>query len=923
MSFLMTSQKGGSQMTLRQVLGFVVGKPLPHPYPEHMKFARACAADGMVLLKNERETLPLKTKKIALFGAGAVDTVTCGTGSGYVFAPYTINVLQGLLGVGFEITSKRWLNRFEKASKLANQKDKTLSKIDRTWSGIKILIDELPVADDELLESQEAGTAIYVVRRNAGENNDRKAQKGDYYLSDIERTNLEHIAAAFSHTVVVLNTCVVDGNFINEIPGIDAVLLMGLAGNESGNALADVLTGKAYPGGRLTDTWAKQYSDYPASATFGDNDGNSIQEDYTEDIFVGYRYFDTFGIAPLFPFGYGLGYTTFGITVLNVTANWTQIEILAEVKNTGKTVGNEVVQIYVSAPEGRLTKPYQELKGFAKTKPLQPDESEKINIIFPTDSLSSYDSDTASFVMEAGDYLVRVGRSSRDTFIGAVLRLDSEAVLRKVRNRLVGDHEMDTLTPPLRPTETIESDWVLKLFSKDCVPADSSDINERVTRTYAAKDVKHETAVSGSDFELPFPTRQELIRVRDCPESTLYEVAVGKVSMEEFVASLDSEVLVRLVAGAANEASYIAPNRLKKKTKPIKAPSSSGSTTGMFARSLGIPAMYVTDGPAGLHIPFCAATCYPVGMVMAQTWSLNNCLKMGEGIGKELAFYNYSVILGPGLNIHRDPLCGRSFEYYSEDPLLTGKMASATTLGVQKTPGTGVSLKHFACNNQETNRLTMNCTVTERALREIYLRGFEICVREAAPMTVMTSYNKLNGIHTSSNYELLTEILRGEWGFDGLVMTDWGTKSIKPFDLHAGNDLIMGGYRSQSLMAALTGMPPEFARDGYVKEERVKVYGGFITEDIEYWNAFEPMQNGSDSVSTKVAPGIPVSKKALAMVTQGRADMKELPDGGKEITYTGVNKGAYLSLGDLQKSTVAVLKVILKSMSYDIISKKL
>lgn len=884
-----------------------------HPCPAHLADARSMAAEGMVLLKNDHHVLPLPVGKVALFGTGAVDTVSCGTGSGYVFAPYDITVEQGLREAGFELTSKTWLKRFEKASKQANKKDKTLSVIDRFWSGLKIHIDDLEITDAELHEAKAADTAIYVLSRNAGENHDRKAEKGDYYLTDTERKNLERIAENFAHTVVVLNTCVVDANFLFEIPGIDGAVLMGLGGCEGGNALADVLCGKVNPSGKLTDTWARQYSDYPASAAYSQNDGDSEQETYTEDIFVGYRYFDTFGIEPLFPFGYGLSYTDFRVSDIKVSADWNEVRVTATVENCGNAPGMEVVQVYVTAPEGVITKPYQELKGFGKTALLRPGQSEIVTVTIPTENLASYDAERAAFVMEAGDYIIRVGNHSRNTTAAAVLRLDAEAIVRQVRNEVCPDRAFDILQAPERKPETVHAP-VIHLRGADCVCVDGTCKIPRVTNIYAAEGT---APIGGKLGNLPFACEQKLVAVKACPDATLPDVKAGRISMEEFVASLDVDVLLRLVTGIANETKYEVPARMKQKVNVPKPPRSSGNTTTLFTKSLGIPGWYMTDGPAGLHIPMHNATCYPVGMVMAQTWNEQTCQKMGNGVGEELRAYKHSVILGPGMNIHRDPLCGRHFEYYSEDPLITGKIAAATTRGVQSVPGAGVSIKHFACNNQEESRTTGNSTVSERALREIYLRGFEICVREAAPCTVMTSYNKLNGIQTSSHYELLTEVLRGEWGFKGTVMTDWGTKSNKAFDLHAGNDLIMGGYRTQALKSALLALAPEFGEDGYIKTEVSKVYGGFFTETVEYWNTFVPCADGADVVQAKVNASVKLNEKVSEMAQKGIAVVEEHSDGSKTVTYKGTNRGASLSLGDIQACAMRVLNSIMHSSAYD------
>ena len=750
-------------------------------------------------------------------------------------------------------------------------------------------------------------------KHNVKQHHDRKAEKGDYYLSDVERKNLERIAKIFTHTIVVLNTSIVDANFLFEIPGIEAAVLMGLGGCEGGNALADILNGKVCPSGKLTDTWAKQYCDYPASGTYSLNDGDSEQETYTEDIFVGYRYFDTFGIEPLFPFGYGLSYTEFRISDAKVSADWNEIKVTATVENLGEASGMEVIQVYITAPEGALTKPYQELKGFCKTGTLHPNQSERVTIRIPMESLASFDTKRAAFIMEAGDYIVRVGNHSRNTVPAAVLRLDAEAVVRQVRNEVCADRDFDVLVAPVRTAEVYDVP-VIDLHNEDCVTIDGECKIPRITNVYVSEG---KAPVGGKLGEILFPCDQKLVAVKGRSDATLLDVKSGRVTMEEFVASLDEDVLLRLVTGVANETKYEVPNRMKRKVKVVQGARSSGRTTALFTKTLGMPAWYMTDGPAGLHIPLHNATCYPVGTVLAQTWNEKACHNMGEGVGKELRAYDQSIILGPGMNIHRDPLCGRNFEYYSEDPLITGKMAASTTKGVQSIPGVGVSVKHFACNNQEESRTTGNSTVSERALREIYLRGFEICVREADPCTVMTSYNKLNGVQTSSHYELLTEVLRGEWGFKGTVMTDWGTQSNKTYDLHAGNDLIMGGYRTQALKAALLGLAPEFAEDGYVKTEVSKVYGGYLKETVEYWNTFVLDADGMDHVHTNVKADVKLHEKVSEMVASGIAFVEEKPDGSKTVTYKGLNRGAYLSLGDIQSCAMHVLHSIMNSSAYD------
>lgn len=903
-------------MNLRQVKGIITKKYGNLPHPENASVARACAADGIVLLKNNG-ILPLKEKQVALFGAGAVDTIICGTGSGYVFPAYTVTVQQGLANAGIQITSENWLKRFTQASKEANKKDKSLSFIDRMWSGKTLLIEEPSILDQELKEAQKTDVAIYVIRRNAGEEDDRKAEKGDYYLSDREMENLKKVVTAFQHTIVVLNTCVIDANFTNQIPGIDAVVYLGLAGMEAGNALADILTGKVCPSGKLTDTWAKKYSDYPAAEVFSSNDGITLQEDYIEDIYVGYRWFDSNGIEPLYPFGYGLSYTQFQREVVSVIGSWKKFYVNVKVTNTGSIAGRDVVQLYTSAPQGRLDKPYQELKAFAKTKTLASGESEILHLAFATESLASFDESLSAFVMESGEYILRVGSDSRNTVAAAVIDLDAEVVTRKVTDVLKQDRPIQVKRPaPIVSLDT-ENALRINLKASECVTVDNVSQIPKTITTYIPEGKTYVPYVEKNPYQMPYPCKEEIQVVRNCPDSTFLDVYQNKVTMEEFVASLEPEVLVRIVTGILEETPYAAKDRLGQKIKLPSVPQSSGQTTAQYVSTLGIPVSYLFDGPAGMHIIGCAATSFPVGMAVAQTWDVDMLQKVGEAFGKDMESFHVTVGLGPGMNIHRDPLCGRNFEYYSEDPLVTGKVAAAFTQGVQSRKGRGVAIKHFIANNQENDRFLLNNTITPRALREIYLRGFEICVREAQPMTVMSSYNQVNGMYTSTNRELITDILRGEWGFEGYVMSDWGTKSEKGWDLHAGNDIIMGGYRAEKLLDMMVEKKPEFSADGAVEEIVKSSHFGMVKSYLSKWGSFVPHADGKDEVVTTVDSGLELNKKVKEMVEAGIATVTENADGSKIVSYHGTNRGAYLCLGDLQNCAIRILKGLMNSAAMD------
>lgn len=861
-----------------------------HPYPEHMERARQIAAEGMVLLRNDAGVLPMKPGRIALFGPGAVDTVYCGTGSGYAFAPEYISVEQGLREAGFVIVNESYLRRFEAASKKANEEDTTLSDLAKFYAGEKILIDEIPQAQEDYADYRREDAAIYVLRRNAGEGRDRENKKGDFRPSQLEWSNIERLMEIYDHLIVVLNTSVVSAQFLSR-PGLETVLLMGYPGNEAGHALADVLTGKAQSGGRLTDTWAANYEDYPASLSFSSNDENTKQEDYAEDIYVGYRYFRSFGIKPVFPFGYGLSYTTFAQTVTEIRADWEEVRIQVQVTNTGKYPGRQVVQAYVSGPQGKLEKPERELKGFAKTRRLLPGEEETVEISFPTASMASFDTGAAAEVMERGTYRLLVGTDCDSASLCGAVKLPAPWKVRQLRNLVRPDHELDLFHALQAEQPELPADLPLITLDPASMPK-----TEDLTK-------------AGEE-------RGDKALVLPAADVTLKDVADGKVSLEAFTASLDDEVLLRLVTGTSSEKPYSVPTRMKTEVEPVGGPSSSGSTTSLFAKSLGIPNWKMTDGPAGLHILLHAATCWPSGTTLAQTWDPELAREVGRMMGEELAFYHQSVILGPGMNIHRDPLCGRNFEYYSEDPYLTGVMGAAVTRGVQSVPGCSVAVKHFACNNQENNRTSMNVTVSERALREIYLRGFEICVKSAHPHTVMTSYNCLNGVHTSSRRDLLEGILRGEWGFQGVVMTDWGSESDKADDLTAGNDLIMGGYATDLLKNEMDGKEPEFAEDGFVKVTELPVFGGFMTEKIRMWNSFLPCADGKDEITVQVPPGVQKNPEIKALQERDIAEVVSWADGSCSITYHGTRRGAYPTRASVEKCAQRVLVQIMNSLSW-------
>ena len=801
---------------------------------ENGERARAIAPQGMVLLENNG-ALPLTGApgKIALYGNGVRRTVKGGTGSGDVNSRDVVNVEQGLEAAGFTVVTKDWIDR----------EMKNFGDAQRAWSEkmaeefrklgkaaiMKLFSDPfrdpaiVPVEDADLKPS-EADTAIYVLSRNSGEGRDRRDLPGEYEPFDAEIEAIRKIAAAYKKTILVLNVgSVIDMRALKAIDGLDAILLMSQAGNFGGYALADALTGKASPSGRLTTTWAVRYEDYPCADTFSHRNGDLDDEYYTEGVYVGYRYFDTFNVTPQYPFGYGKSYTDFSMELTDVSADEESVRLQVKVTNTGKLPGREVVQVYYSAPDGALEKPYQELAAFGKTKELAPGESETLAVCYPTRSMASYDAKKAAWVLEKGTYYVRFGAHSRATTVAAALTLEACAVTEQLNNMLPLDCEMTLLSK--------------KGVAPYGYPGEAEEkAKARAFKLDAGKIKTNTTVYRG--------VPQELIKTDKAEKITLRDVKDGKASLDELVSQLTPFELATLCVGASRGGFFDGGPQIG--AASAVCPGAAGDTTSLLTEDRGVRNLIMPDGPAGLRLtpafkvdgegnvyalgaPFpgfellealspkpeipADATAYyqyttaiPIATLLAQTWDEKAIEAAGDIVGGEMELFGCDLWLAPGMNIHRNPLCGRNFEYYSEDPLLAGKCAAADTRGVQKHKSAGTTIKHFAFNNQEDNRNHVNAHIDERAIREIYLKGFEIAVREAQPKAIMTSYNLINGEHTANSSQLLDRIARDEWGFEGIVMTDWGTtgglgggQSLKYGDscasgcVKAGNDLTMPG----------------------------------------------------------------------------------------------------------------------------------
>jgi beta-glucosidase len=949
----------------------VISPPMSDREIRNAAVSRRVACEGMVLLQNKNSALPLgrDDKRVAFFGLGAVRTVRGGTGSGDPFngglsggAPcdvnqsprYHVNILDSFVNAGFEVVTESMLRDYAVGYDREMQKVAGNPMIVFTYPEIEL--DEKTVSGF----SSQTDIAIYVLSRNAGEGMDRTFTKkikvedreyevGDYSLSEVEKENLRLVTETFKRTILVLNIGgVIDMKYISGLEKLDSILLMSQAGQEGGDALLDVLTGKVTPSGKLTDTWAAEYADYPASATFAYNDNNVDVEKYTEGIYVGYRYFDSFGKTPIYPFGFGLSYTTFDTEFIGQAIDGDRVTVSVKVTNTGSRYsGKEVVQVYCSAPEVRIEKPYQELIGFAKTKLLALGESEILKIGFRISDLASYDFENSCYTLEKGDYRIRTGTSSRNTKPAFILRLEKDVTTRLVYHELPLSQPLEEISRFGKPYGLPEGDWssvpvcVVDPDTIPCVDSRSKYHDETVITYTTDRDYKP---------LLPY----EKVEYKEKRDITLIDVAEGRATLEDLVAQLSIEELAELNCGIGwgvqNEDSPIVGSN------SATIAGAAGETTSNLWDKYKIPSIVVADGPAGVRVnqqfeatnietgekvmryQYC--TSWPVGTLLAQSFDLSVVEEVGKGISEELAELGIAIVLGPGMNIHRDPLCGRNFEYFSEDPFLTGHISAAYVRGVQTRSYTGACIKHYAVNNQESNRAAYDPIVSERALREIYLRCFEITIKESKPMSIMTAYNLVNGVMTAESYDLCTDFARGEWGFDGLIMTDWNGGRETYRSIHAGNDLIMpgGSGKIRSLVLAATLKPPVFDERGQIEFFEEKM---FITLLVPNWKSFNPDPDGKEIAEAVLGEGYTaVVKDDMILVNGEPLYMEHIPDvpprfrkpgtepgfahpvttkdayisdDGKRIYYRGTwKKVPDIAKGDLQRCAINNLKVIMR-----------
>ncbi len=810
----------------------------PLTMADYAKIARQAGGEGAVLLKNDRQALPLRpADRVAVFGRIQNAYYKSGTGSGgLVNTAYTVGILEGLAAQN--VSLHQGLQKVYRDWEAQNPFDEGAGWAQEPWSQ-----KEMPLTTDLVQQvAQEADVAIVVLGRTAGEDHDNEAQPGSYLLSQTETEMLALVSRFFTRSIVVLNVGnIVDMKWVKEFDPA-GVLLVWHGGQEGGNAVSDVLTGAVTPSGKLTDTIADDIADYPAHAFFGD----PLRNVYHEDIFVGYRFFET--AAPhkvLYPFGFGLSYTTFSLVATAVLQDLT-LRVSVAVTNTGKRPGKEVVQLYREAPQGLLGRPARELSDFAKTPLLAPGEACTLNLSFNLVEAAGYDDDgrtghPSSYVLEAGTYRFYLGTDVRQAQFLEDLTLDQLKVIRVCREALA----------PKTSFTRLHAQAGTPVLVSESTPERTQDLAVRLSQSV------HGPSYAGVQGW------------------HLTDVAEGKVSLETFLSQLTDEDLAHLALGEG---------MCSPKVTPGTAAAFGGVTERLLA--FGIPLACCADGPSGIRMDSGQiAFSLPNGTCLASTFNTALVEELHQHLGQELQRNHIDAILGPGMNLHRHPLNGRNFEYFSEDPLLTGKMASACLAGLHRQGVTGV-LKHFAANNQESGRKTCDSVVSERALREIYLKGFEIAVREGKARMLMTTYGAINGIWTASNYDLLTVILREEWGFDGLVMTDWWAAM--------NNDQDEASLSAASLMVRAQNdvymVVPEAQDNPQLTDLRQALDAGHLTRGQLF--------RGARNIC-RVLQELPAMHRLTHAVPE--SDDAELPTG--ELTY---QKAGLLDLSGLKTTKGAV-----------------
>ena len=767
---------------------------LPHE-KKHIKIMRETAPECTLFLKKNQEFPISEPCNVLLVGSGARNTQKGGLGSGDTEPRNYTTCEEGLEKAGFVITSKKWLDQYPiEKEKLIGEYMKYIETMhiqNKVTQSFRMMAFPEYDYNLDLNFEQKADIAIYVIARNSGEGTDRREVQGDVYLTNTEIKDILYLNKVYKKFMLVLNVGgVVDLSPVKEVSNI---LLLSQLGIVTGDILADIILGKANPSGKLATTWAQ-----PQQYNTMKNFGSIHSTNYVEGVYVGYRYFDSNRVTPLYPFGFGLSYTEFDINKNSLEKDREKITVSVKVKNIGNYPGKEVIQVYVSPSQNNMDKPYQSLVAFKKTPELKPNEEVELNIEFKLSQVARYDPSRASYVLDNGNYIIRVGNCSRKTEIYGYISLDQDVVTEQLKN-IKANTNFNDYVPDISkyPKDNLENVQKIRLNKDDF------DL-KGVSYTYTSK--IYETINKLTNNELAYLCVGGFVESRE--ENNEKERGINGLTTTK-VKSIKH--YLRMVDGAAGlriARVYTDDNNHFKRLVPDPAMLNNYNYLYQLEKiNLTLKKNEREDFSKYKNVIYQHATSLPIPTAQAQSFNVELIEKYGDIVGKEMQIFNVNLLLAPAMNIHRNILCGRNFEYFSEDPLVSGKMASALIRGVQSHKNCGTTVKHFAGNNQELNRMNNNSKMSERTLREIYLKGFQIAVEEGHPTALMTSYNLINGVHPSENSQLLINVIRNEWKFNGLIMTDWIRSGEQEFNsaknpgqyvyytLRAGVNIQMTGHK--------------------------------------------------------------------------------------------------------------------------------
>ena len=772
---------------------------------QHIDTLRKHAAECTLFL-NKNDEFPIdRPGRVLLVGSGARNTIKGGGGSGNVESRYYTTCEEGLEAAGFQVVSKDWLDKFDetKAAKHPRFVNYVKELSEKYSSYIRYFVMGICEPQPEYdisLEGYSADIAVYVVGRYSGEGNDRDLRKGDFYLTDSEVKDILYLNKNYKKFMLVINSIGIVN--LSPVKEVSNILILSPLGVVTGDILADIILGYANPSGKLSTTWASA-KDYKYIEEIGGIDNVR----YIEGVFVGYRYFDSVNSKPLYPFGYGKSYTDFSIEKLIIDNSKDKISIKLKVDNTGKFNGKEVVQVYVSPSQENKSKPYQSLVAFQKTKELLPGESQVLTITFNLRDVARYDEKSASFILDKGNYIVRVGNSSDNTKVYCVIYLEEDVITEKLKN-VGGKSDFGELELDVQYKDDL-SDVDTITLRKDDIPTKVAQYNYTPKYNDFVKSLKIEEAA------------------KMCLSETIGEVS----ELKNQLLLGDGPAGLRLARkyGIDEKGTY----------RLCDDPMDEGLKDYLSPEEYATLDNYDNNKDRKGEIFYHFATAIPIGTSLGQSFNEDLVEMFADIIGNEMEIFNINLLLAPGVNIHRNPLCGRNFEYYSEDPLISGKLAGAFIRGVQSHKNKGATIKHFIANEQEFDRYSSNSILSERALREIYLKPFRIAIESSSPLALMTSYNLVNGVHPSERGDLIYDVIRSEWGFEGLIMSDFYMSGItgtgvsnQPSQFSVNNiahgnnyQLVFGGFNYFNVLDAL--------KAGTITQEHIYECASKVYETIE------------------------------------------------------------------------------------------